>query len=137
MMPLHLIFMGSPDFSVPALAALLDAGHDIVAVYSQPPRPAGRGHKEKPSAVHAFALEHGLTVHTPVSLKGEDEQAALAALGADACVVVAEVVVVGHVRGLPGGCSREGIGKRKWIQSVLFAVVIDQLKEGFLLAVHS
>lgn len=88
-MPYHLIFMGSPDFSVPALAALLDAGHDIVAVYSQPPRPAGRGHKEKPSAVHAFALEHGLTVHTPVSLKGEDEQAALAALGADACVVVA------------------------------------------------
>jgi len=89
MMPLHLIFMGSPDFSVPALAALLDAGHDIVAVYSQPPRSAGRGHKEKLSAVHAFALEHGLTVHTPVSLKGEDEQAALAALGADACVVVA------------------------------------------------
>ncbi|MDA1022823.1 MAG: methionyl-tRNA formyltransferase [Proteobacteria bacterium] len=89
MTPLRLIFMGSPEFSVPALAALLDAGHDIAAVYSQPPRPAGRGHKKKPSAVHAFALEKGLPVHTPVSLKGEDEQAALAAFGADAAVVVA------------------------------------------------
>jgi len=89
MSPLRLIFMGSPEFSVPALAALLDAGHDIAAVYSQPPRPAGRGHKQKPSAVHAFALEKGLPVHTPVSLKGEDEQAAFCALKADAAVVVA------------------------------------------------
>ena len=75
MAPLRLIFMGSPVFSVPVLTALLDAGHDIAAVYSQPPRPAGRGHKQKPSAVHAFALEKGLPVHAPVSLKGEDEQA--------------------------------------------------------------
>ena len=50
---LKLVFMGSPEFSVSALAALIDAGHDIVCVYSQPPRPAGRGHKETPSAVHA------------------------------------------------------------------------------------
>ncbi len=89
MNPLRLVFMGSPEFSVPVLAALMDAGHDIVSVYSQPPRPAGRGQKEKPSSVHAFALEKGLSVRTPESLKGAQEQAAFVDLGADACVVVA------------------------------------------------
>jgi methionyl-tRNA formyltransferase len=86
---MRLIFMGTPDFSVPILAALLDAGHRIAAVYSQPPRPAGRGHKEQPTPVHGFAAARGLDVRTPKSLKGADEQAAFAALAADAAVVAA------------------------------------------------
>ena len=81
--------MGSPDFSVPVLEALVDAGHDIAAVYCQPPRPAGRGKKDRPGPVHARAAELGLLVRHPVSLKGADEQAAFAALNADVAVVVA------------------------------------------------
>ncbi|OIQ96579.1 methionyl-tRNA formyltransferase [mine drainage metagenome] len=88
-MSLRLVFMGTPDFSVSILAALLAAGHEIRAVYSQPPRPAGRGHKEQPSPVHAFAAAQGLPVFTPRSLKAAEEQAAFAALGADAAVVAA------------------------------------------------
>ena len=86
---LDLIFMGSPEFSIPALQALLDAGHRVKCVYAQPPRPANRGHKETPCPVHAFALEKGLAVRTPKSLKDPAEQAAFAALKADAAVVVA------------------------------------------------
>lgn len=81
--------MGSPDFSVPVLEALVDAGHEIAAVYCQPPRPAGRGKKDRPGPVHARAVELGLDVRHPVSLKGADEQEAFAALDADAAVVVA------------------------------------------------
>ena len=86
---MRLVFMGSPDFSVPVLNALVKAGHDIVAVYCQPPRPAGRGKKDRPGPVHARAAELGLLVRHPVSLKGADEQAAFAALNADVAVVVA------------------------------------------------
>ncbi len=86
---MRIIFMGTPDFAVPSLNALLAAGHDIAAVYSQPPRPAGRGKKLTASPVHARAEELGLLVRTPVSLKGEDEQAEFAAFGADAAVVAA------------------------------------------------
>ncbi|MHA6265275.1 methionyl-tRNA formyltransferase [Aliiroseovarius sp. CAU 1755] len=86
---MRLVFMGSPDFSVPVLEALVDAGHDIAAVYCQPPRPAGRGKKDRPGPVHARAAELGLLVRHPVSLKGADEQAAFAALNADVAVVVA------------------------------------------------
>ncbi len=86
---LKLVFMGTPEFSVGALKALLDAGHDVVCVYSQPPRKAGRGQKLTPSPVHAFAQSKGIEVRTPASLKGADEQAAFAALNADAAVVVA------------------------------------------------
>ncbi|NQU61668.1 MAG: methionyl-tRNA formyltransferase [Rhodospirillales bacterium] len=89
MTSLRLVFMGSPDFSVPILDALMAAGHEIVCVYSQPPRPAGRGHKEVPSPVHASAEAKGLDVRTPISLKGGEEQAAFAALKADAAVVAA------------------------------------------------
>ncbi len=88
-MTLKLVFMGTPDFSVPILESLLDAGHQVVAVYSQPPRPAGRGHKEQLSPVHAFAHQRGIPVHTPKSLKSPEEQQAFAALGADAAVVAA------------------------------------------------
>lgn len=86
---LRLVFMGTPDFAVSSLRALADAGHEIIAVYSQPPRPAGRGHKEHPSPVHAFAAEQGWEVRTPKSLKGEVEQAAFAALKPDVAVVAA------------------------------------------------
>lgn len=81
--------MGTPDFAVPTLAALLDAGHEIAAVYSQPPRPAGRGMAERLSPVHHFALNHNLEVHSPASLKDEEEQKAFLAHKADAAIVVA------------------------------------------------
>jgi len=86
---MRIIFMGTPDFSVPALEALVDADHDIAAVYCQPPRPAGRGKKDRPAPVHARAAALGLDVRHPASLRGEAEQAAFAALGADVAVVVA------------------------------------------------
>ena len=86
---MRLAFMGTPDFAVPTLQALVDAGHQIAAVYSQPPRPANRGKKLTPSPVQLLAEQLGLQVRTPVSLKGEDEKAAFAALDLDACVVAA------------------------------------------------
>jgi len=88
-MALKLIFMGTPDFAVPTLAALIAAGHEIVCVYSQPPRPAGRGQSERPSPVHAYAVEKNIDVRTPTSLKDTAEQQAFADLGADAAIVVA------------------------------------------------
>jgi len=87
--PLRLAFMGSPDFAVPTLAALIDAGHEIAAVYAQPPRPAGRGHRERPCPVHAFAAERGLHVRTPANFKDPADQAAFRALELDAAVVAA------------------------------------------------
>ncbi len=87
--PLRLAFMGSPDFSVPTLDALIEAGHEIVCVYTQPPKPAGRGKKLRPTAVHRAAEAHGLEVRTPRSLKSSEEKAAFAALGLDAAVVIA------------------------------------------------
>lgn len=89
-MPLRLIFMGTPDFSVPTLRALHAAGHQIVAVYSQPPRPAGRrGLELTKSPVHQAAEKLGLPVFTPTSLKSEEEQQAFRNHGAEAAVVVA------------------------------------------------
>lgn len=81
--------MGTPAFSVPVLDALVQAGHEIVAVYCQPPRPAGRGKKDRPTPVHARALELGLDVRHPVSLKSPEAQLEFAALNADVAVVVA------------------------------------------------
>ncbi|CAO1652537.1 Methionyl-tRNA formyltransferase [Parasphingorhabdus sp. NYA22] len=86
---LRIAFMGTPDFAVPALKALHEAGHEIVAVYSQPPRRAGRGKKLSPSPVQRVAEELGIEVRTPVSLKGEEEQTAFAALQLDVAVVAA------------------------------------------------
>jgi methionyl-tRNA formyltransferase len=88
-MALKIVFMGSPDFAVPALTALIAAGHEIVCVYTQPARPAGRGRNLRPTPVHAFADARGLPVRTPKSLKGVEAQAEFAALGADLAVVVA------------------------------------------------
>jgi methionyl-tRNA formyltransferase len=89
MTPLRLAFMGSPDFALPALRALADAGHEIAAVYAQPPRPAGRGHKERPCPVHALALARGWPARTPASLKDPAAQEAFTALDLDVAVVVA------------------------------------------------
>ncbi|WP_225205775.1 methionyl-tRNA formyltransferase [Novosphingobium huizhouense] len=86
---MRIIFMGTPEFAVPTLEALVAAGHEVVAAYSQPPRPAGRGKKLQPSPVQLAAERHGIAVRVPVSLKGAEEQAALAALGADVAVVAA------------------------------------------------
>ena len=86
---MRLIFMGTPDFSVPILDALVQAGHEICAVYCQPPRPAGRGKKPRPSPVQQRAEALGLLVRHPVSLKHPEPQEEFAALEADAAVVVA------------------------------------------------
>ena len=89
-MPLRVIFMGTPDFSVPTLRAITSAGHRVVAVYTQPPRPAGRrGLELTPSPVQREAERLGLPMRTPASLKGETEKAAFQALDADVAVVVA------------------------------------------------
>lgn len=88
-MSLRLVFMGTPDFAVPTLAEIVAAGHEVAAVYTQPPRPAGRGMAERPSPVHAFAAAQSLPVLTPRSLKGAAEQEAFRAHDADAAVVVA------------------------------------------------
>ena len=85
---MRVVFMGTPEFSVPALQAIA-ARHEVVCVYSQPPRAAGRGQKPRPSPVQAAAEALGIPVRTPVRLKGAEEQAEFAALGADVAVVVA------------------------------------------------
>jgi methionyl-tRNA formyltransferase len=87
---LRIVFMGTPAFAAVALKALVDAGHEVIAVYSQPPRPGGRrGLELQKSPVHALAEELGIAVRTPVSLKSADESAAFAAVKADVAVVAA------------------------------------------------
>ncbi len=86
---MRLVFMGTPDFSVAVLKALLAAGHEIACVYAQPARPAGRGMALRPTPVQAYAEAQGLEVRTPVSLKSADEHTEFAALRAEAAVVVA------------------------------------------------
>jgi len=86
---MRLAFMGTPEFAVPTLNALVAAGHDVVAVYTQPPRPANRGKRLTPSAVQARAEELGLPVFTPVSLRSAEAQAEFAALDLDVAVVAA------------------------------------------------
>jgi methionyl-tRNA formyltransferase len=86
---MRLVFLGTPEFSVTVLAALVEAGHEILCAYSQPPAPRGRGQTLKPSAVHAFAEAHGIAVRTPASMRDPAEIEAFRALEADAAVVVA------------------------------------------------
>ena len=87
--PLRIAFMGSPSIALGVLEALIAAGHEIACVYSQPPRPAGRGQKLTPTPVHAFAEAHGIDVRTPKSLRKAQAQAEFAELNPDAAVVVA------------------------------------------------
>ncbi|MDE2444760.1 MAG: methionyl-tRNA formyltransferase [Alphaproteobacteria bacterium] len=86
---MRLIFMGTPDFAVETLQALIAAGHEIACAYSQPPRASGRGLQLRPTPVHAFAEAQGIAVRTPVSLKSLEEQQRVAEMKADAAVVVA------------------------------------------------
>ncbi len=86
---MRLAFMGTPEFAVPSLAELIASGHEIVAVYSQPPKPRGRGQKLTPSPVHAFAESMGLPVFTPASMKSSEAIADFQSLDLDAACVVA------------------------------------------------
>ena len=86
---MRIAFLGTPDFALASLRRLVEADHEIACVYSQPPAPRGRGQELKPSPVHAFALERGLPVRTPTSMRDPAEIAAFQALALDAAVVVA------------------------------------------------
>jgi methionyl-tRNA formyltransferase len=86
---MRVVFMGTPAFAATALAAIADAGHDVACAYSQPPRPAGRGHRETRSEVHELAAARGIPVRTPARLRDPAEHAAFAALDADIAVVAA------------------------------------------------
>ena len=88
-MSLRVVFMGTPDFAVSILAALAPAGHTVAAVYCQPPRPAGRGQKERPSPVQAYAEQQGYVVRFPRSLRDSEAVEAFRALAADIAVVAA------------------------------------------------
>ena len=86
---MRIVFMGSPDFAVPSLQALVAAGHEVVAAYAQPPRPAGRGRAERKTAVHEAAEALGIEVRTPRTLRDSEEQARFRALDADLAIVAA------------------------------------------------
>ncbi|MGA2951407.1 MAG: methionyl-tRNA formyltransferase [Caulobacteraceae bacterium] len=103
---MRLAFLGTPDFAVPTLAAILAAGHEVACVYSQPPAPRGRGRTLAPSPVQAFAMERGLATRTPDSMRASEEAAAFAALDLDAAVVVAfGQILTAEVLGAPRlGC---------------------------------
>jgi methionyl-tRNA formyltransferase len=94
---MRVIFMGTPDFSVPVLEALVEAGHEIAAVYCQPPRPAGRGKKDRPTPVHKCAEALGLDVRHPLNFKGRVDVDEFAALNADVAVVVAYGLILPQV----------------------------------------
>src|SRR5438270_13274784 len=103
---MRIIFMGSPAFAVPSLNALVEAGHEVVAVYCQPPRPAGRGKAERKTAVHERAEELGIEIRTPRTLRDEDEQARFRALDADLAVVAAYGLILPKpiLEAPKGGC---------------------------------
>jgi methionyl-tRNA formyltransferase len=103
---LRIIFMGSPEFAVPSLNALVEAGHDVVAAYAQPPRPAGRGKAERKTAVHERAEALGIEVRTPRTLRDEAEQARFRALDADLAVVAAYGLILPKeiLEAPKGGC---------------------------------
>jgi methionyl-tRNA formyltransferase len=103
---MRLIFMGTPEFAVPALAALSEAGHEIACVYSQPPRAAGRGMDARKSPVHLAAESRGIEVRTPVNFRTGLDVAAFRALNADAAAVVAYGLLLPEplLRGTKHGC---------------------------------
>jgi len=94
---LRIIFAGTPDFSVPPLKALIDSPHEVVGVYTQPDRPAGRGRKLTPSPVKACAIEHGIPVYQPEKLRSSEDQQPLIDLNADLMVVVAYGIILPKV----------------------------------------
>lgn len=136
--------MGTPAFALPTLQALYAAGHEIAAVYTQPPRPAGRGQKDTPSPVHQWAEEHGLKVYTPVSLKTPEAQAEFKSHRAEIAVVVAYGLLLPKaiLEAYPLGCINVHPSKLpRWrgaapIQRTIMAgdkdtaIVIMQMDEG-------
>ena len=108
---LRLGYMGSPDFSVPALASLINANHNMCVVYTQPPRPGGRGKNLQKTPVHNFAEEHGILVRTPGSLKTQESEEMLLALDLDALVTYEK-------------------GNFMVITTCYFTIGISELKEG-------
>lgn len=105
-MPLSIIFMGTPDFAVPALRGLIESGHRVVAAYSQPPRPAGRGQQLRPSPVQQLAEQCGVPVYTPLNFKSSEAVEYLRALGADIAVVAAYGLLLPKtvLEAFPKGC---------------------------------
>ena len=105
-MTLKVIFMGTPEFSIPTLSEIISKGHDIVAVYTQPPRKAGRGGSTRKTPVHLFAEATGLPVFTPTSLKPEQQHEAFRAHGADIAIVVAYGLLLppAILKACPYGC---------------------------------
>lgn len=105
-MPLNIVFMGTPEFAVPALHGLIDSPHRVIAAYSQPPRPAGRGQKLRPSPVHQLAEAHDIPVYTPVNFKSAASVEELKALGADIAVVAAYGLLLppAVLEAFPKGC---------------------------------
>jgi methionyl-tRNA formyltransferase len=103
---MRIIFMGSPDFAVPSLNALVEAGHDVVAAYCQPPRPAGRGKAERRTAVHQRADELGIPVRTPNSLRDSEQQGEFRGFDADIAVVAAYGLILPReiLEGPKAGC---------------------------------
>ncbi len=144
-MPLRIVFMGTPDFSVPTLRAIALAGHDIVAVYTQPPRAAGRrGLELTKSPVHVEAERLGIEIRMPKSLKGEDEQEAFRALRADVAVVVAYGLLLpsaileaprlgcynGHASALPRWRGAAPIQRAIMEGDAATAMMIMKMEEG-------
>ena len=103
---MRIIFMGSPEFAVPSLNALVETGHDVIAAYCQPPRPAGRGKADRKTAVHHRADELGIEVRTPRTLRDPDEQERFQALGAELAVVAAYGLILPSpiLEAPKGGC---------------------------------
>ena len=103
---MRIVFMGSPDFAVPSLNALVEAGHDVICAYTQPPRPAGRGKSDQKTTVHQRADELGIEVRTPKSLRNEEEQAKFAALEAEVAIVAAYGLILPRpiLEAPKGGC---------------------------------
>jgi len=103
---MRIVFMGSPDFAVPSLNALVEAGHEVAAAYAQPPRPAGRGKAARKTAVHARAEELGIEVRTPRMLRNPEEQGKFRALDADLAVVAAYGLILPKpiLEAPKGGC---------------------------------
>lgn len=143
-MTLRVIFMGTPEFSIPTLAEIINKGHEVVGVYSQPPRKAGRGGKVRKTPVHDFAENSGLDVFTPTSLKKEEQVEAFKALNADIAIVVAYGLLLPTpiLEACPYGCLNvHGSLLPRWrgaapIQRAIMAgdsstgVMIMQMDEG-------
>jgi len=141
---LRLAFMGTPDFAVPALDAIVRSNHKVACVYSQPPRPKGRGNKIQPSPVHAFAEEHGIPVFTPVSLKKPETQKEFAAHQLDIAVVAAYGLILPkeilsapkygclniHASLLPRWRGASPIQRAIWEGDKYSGITIMQMDEG-------